>query len=85
MKENQIAILKKQGQIGLIQLDNPPQNYLESPVFIDLTKVEEVVSSGIKGLVITGTGRHFSAGANIASIKGQLKEKARFELHYEQV
>ncbi len=74
MESTQKIILKKEGDVGLLQINNPPQNYLEQPDFIELDKLKEFVETGIKALVITGNGRHFSAGADLESIKEQIKD-----------
>ena len=51
--------------IGILTLNNPPENYLYEPDFIS----EELRSSwqtntGLKGMVIHGAGKHFSAGGD---------------------
>lgn len=56
------------GDIGILQLNNPPENYLINPEFIELDLLKNFVESGIKGLIITGVGRHFSAGADLKTI-----------------
>ena len=51
-------------EIGILTLKNPPQNYLPEPEFISIREVKEWVEKNqLKGLIITGTGRHFSGGA----------------------
>ena len=69
----QEIILRKEGDIGLMEINNPPQNYLEQPDFVDISALINFVDTGIKALLISGTGRNFSAGANIESIKKQIK------------
>ena len=78
MENEHKIILKKEGNIGLLQINNPPQNYLEQPDFVDLDKLKKFVGAGIKILVISGSGRHFSAGANLDSIKEQIKNAKVF-------
>jgi len=70
----QEILLRKEGDIGLMEINNPPQNYLEEPEFIEYEELKEFVDTGIKALLISGTGRNFSAGANIKSIKKQIKD-----------
>jgi len=74
MKSDHKTILKRDGDIGLLEINNPPQNYLEQPEFVKLDELKKFVGTEIKALVISGTGRHFCAGANIESIKDQIKD-----------
>ena len=73
MKDKQEIILRREGDIGQLEINNPPQNYLERPDFIDISNLSDFMGTGIKALVICGTGRNFSAGANIESIEKQIK------------
>ena len=57
------------GCIGIIQLNNPPQNFLKNPSFVSRDYLQNIVEADdIKGLVITGMGRHFSAGADLDGV-----------------
>ena len=80
-KNNNIEWIKDD-TIGILKL-NPeasgPQNYLTDPEFIKLETLQENLSDGIKGLIITGTGRHFSAGADPESIFKQIENKEEFK------
>ena len=64
--------MRREGNIGLLEIHNPPENFLEKPEFIELEKLQEFVESGIKVLVVSGTGRNFSAGADLESLKKQI-------------
>jgi len=64
-----IADFKITDEIGILKLNNPPQNYLIEPAFADLEKLQRCLNDDIKGLIITGTGRHFSAGADMSHLK----------------
>lgn len=66
-------ILERAGDVGILTIHQPPQNYLSQPDFIELDQLKEFVGSGIKALVVNGSGRHFSAGADLESIKTQIK------------
>ena len=79
MKSEHKTILKWDGDVGLLEINNPPQNYLEQPEFVELDKLKEFIGTGIKALVISGTSRHFSAGADIESIKEQIKDVNSFQ------
>lgn len=56
-------------EIGILTLENPPQNYLPRPEFIPVAELAEWIEyNHLKALVITGSGRHFSGGADLDSI-----------------
>lgn len=60
---------KVTGNVGIITISNPPQNYLIKPDFIDKKNLLEWASmDNINGLIIRGEGRHFSAGANLDTL-----------------
>jgi enoyl-CoA hydratase len=55
--------------IGIISLNNPPANVLSRPEFISIGLFEKwTASSALKGLIIKGEGRNFSAGGNLDAI-----------------
>ena len=57
------------GDIGILLMDNPPQNYLLTPEFIPIEELKGWINNNqFKGLVISGVGRHFSGGANLDSL-----------------
>jgi enoyl-CoA hydratase/carnithine racemase len=61
---------EKQGTIGILSIDNPPENYIREPDFIGKEFIEEISNDlSLKGIIIKGTGRHFSAGADIEKLK----------------
>ncbi|MDP9138974.1 MAG: enoyl-CoA hydratase/isomerase family protein, partial [Pseudomonadota bacterium] len=57
-------------------MDNPPVNALGHALRVGLEKAfsEANADAGIKAIVLTGTGRFFSAGADITEFKGEMKE-----------
>jgi enoyl-CoA hydratase/carnithine racemase len=66
--------------IGILTIDNPPENWLEQPEFIPLDHLKELVEEGqIKGLLISGTGRHFSAGAKLDSLFKMSEEQGKLK------
>ncbi|NOX86806.1 MAG: enoyl-CoA hydratase/isomerase family protein [Chlorobi bacterium] len=71
-------VLKREGETGVILLNNPPENYIEQPGFIDIEELQKFVGNGIKALVIGGAGRHFSAGAGREAMKESIKDINRF-------
>jgi enoyl-CoA hydratase len=55
--------------IGIITLNIPPENYLPIPGFIPLDVFKQWTSEeNLKGVIIAGKGRNFSAGGNLANI-----------------
>lgn len=55
--------------IGIITLDLPPENYLPIPGFIPLHLFEQWTGTkNLKGLIIKGQGKNFSAGGNLEMI-----------------
>ncbi len=59
--------------IGILMIDNPPQNQLTNPEFVDTEKFTDLANDkNLRGLVISGNGRHFSSGAD----KGNLLNNA---------
>jgi enoyl-CoA hydratase/carnithine racemase len=61
---------EKRGTIGILSIDNPPENYIREPDFIRKELMEEISNDpSLKGIIIKGTGRHFSAGADIEKLK----------------
>jgi len=67
---------QKQGEIAVIRMDNPPVNALGHALRVGLEKAfaEANADAGVKAIVLTGTGRFFSAGADITEFKGEMKE-----------
>lgn len=65
MKTENPVRLEVVHSIGIITIDNPPENYLSEPEFIPAEILRDWIGkSRIKALMIRGTGRHFSAGAD---------------------
>ncbi|MEI6173517.1 MAG: enoyl-CoA hydratase/isomerase family protein [Bacteroidota bacterium] len=55
--------------LGIITLDLPPGNYLPIPGFIPLGVFEQWTGQNdLKGLIIKGEGKNFSAGGNLGQI-----------------
>ena len=67
---------QRQGDIAVIRMDNPPVNALGHALRVGLEKAfaEANADAGVKAIVLTGTGRFFSAGADITEFKGEMKE-----------
>jgi enoyl-CoA hydratase/carnithine racemase len=59
----------QEGKVLVLQIDNPPHNYLPSAFFRDLHACCEVmVSPDVGAVILTGKGRVFSKGADITEI-----------------
>ena len=72
-----------QNDICIIKLNNKPENYLGKPEFVSKKELNKAIKdSKSKAIIITGAGRHFSAGADVGNIKeflksGTLREEMR--------
>src|SRR5262249_43733844 len=57
-------------------MDNPPVNALGHALRLGLEKAfaEANADAGVTAIVLTGTGRFFSAGADITEFRGQMQE-----------
>lgn len=63
-------IWDKIGAIGVLSIHNPPENLIEEPEFIKKKQLDKFFhDKELKGIIIRGTGRHFSAGADMKSLK----------------
>jgi len=59
-------LVEKIGCISVIKINTPPQNYLKSPSFISRELLQNIADDhDTKAIIITGVGRHFSAGADL--------------------
>ncbi len=70
MKDQKNYTWEKTGEIGILSLNNPPENFIDEPEFIGKDQIKEILNdSSLKGIIINGTGRHFSAGANLDKLQ----------------
>jgi enoyl-CoA hydratase/carnithine racemase len=70
MKDRKNFVWEKIGTIGILSIHNPPENFIDEPEFISKQQVDEIVhDTDLKGVIINGTGRHFSAGANMDKLR----------------
>jgi 3-hydroxyacyl-CoA dehydrogenase len=71
-----IVETQRQGDVAVIRMDNPPVNALGHALRTGLDKAfaEANADAGVKAIVLTGTGRFFSAGADITEFKGEMRE-----------
>lgn len=69
--------LECQNHIATLTLNNPPDNRLVRPDFIEIGTLDKFLSEQqAKSLIIKGTGRHFSSGADIETLKKQSANKS---------
>lgn len=70
-------------QIGFLVLIRPPKNEMDAIFFAELSNFLKNILPGLKlkGLIVTGEGRHFSSGANVTELAEfvQKKEFSYFE------
>jgi enoyl-CoA hydratase/carnithine racemase len=71
MAEPNTVKWEKEGHLGILSFNNPPENYLVNPEFVSVTQLMEWLSNDIRALIITGVGRHFSAGADLENLLPQ--------------
>lgn len=78
--------IKKEGTKATLTINNPPLNILSRDVLEELVKLLETIRYNpiIWSVVITGSGEHFSAGANIKDdIGGIVFDKNSYEKGWE--
>ncbi|MCX6285738.1 MAG: enoyl-CoA hydratase/isomerase family protein [Bacteroidetes bacterium] len=64
------------GDIGIITLDNPPENYLVQPGFVPLETLKKWTSYDyLKGIIICGAGKHFSGGGKLENLFKMIRDK----------
>ena len=65
MTKSNISSWEKIGNIGVITISNGKENYLIEPEFVNLSDFRKWTNDPeLKGLIIRGLGRNFSAGAS---------------------
>lgn len=77
MDQLDIISWEQKGEIGFLNISNGKENYLDNPDFISLDKLKEWTSDPkLKGIIIKGIGRNFSAGANIENLQELSKDQS---------
>ena len=63
--------------IGFIHLADPPENRMNHVFFKELGQLiyETIPESNVDAIIVTGTGRHFSSGAELEDLFDVVKEK----------
>jgi len=76
MNQSNIASWERIGDIGYLSISNGKENYLIKPDFLNLDLLKKWSSEeGLKGIIIRGVGRNFSAGADIENLKKLAEDK----------
>jgi enoyl-CoA hydratase len=84
MEQKVNIVLEIRDDIGLLRIDNPPGNFLLRPAFIDKTILADWIDTNkLKGLLVTGTGKHFSAGANLEELFRMAEVRSTLEKEIE--
>ncbi len=77
MDHRKSDIWERHGTIGILSLQSSRENYLDEPEFIRMGRLKELFSQeGLKGVIIRGSGRHFSAGADLNDLKQLAEDEA---------
>lgn len=77
MEYHKDDIWVRTGAIGVLSLFSSHENYLDEPEFIKMGLLEEILREpGLKGVIIKGSGRHFSAGADLDNLKQLAKDES---------
>jgi enoyl-CoA hydratase len=63
--------------IGLLELNQPPSNHMTTRFFDEFAAISGLVekSKELKAIVIAGTGRHYSSGANLGELLDKICSK----------
>lgn len=70
MEKSNIIHWERQNEIGILSISNGKENYIDQPDFIDLESLKKWTSEeDLKGIIIRGVGRNFSAGADIDKLQ----------------
>jgi enoyl-CoA hydratase/carnithine racemase len=75
MDQTDIISWEQKEEIGFLHISNGKENYLDNPDFISLDKLKQWTSdTKLKGIIIKGVGRNFSAGANTENLQELSKD-----------
>jgi enoyl-CoA hydratase/carnithine racemase len=69
MEPDRDILFEVTDSIGILTLNLPPENYLPAPEFLSLQTFRDLAGDEtLKGLIIRGAGKNFSAGGNLDTI-----------------
>jgi len=70
MERSKIMTWEVADGIGRLTIDNRPQNYLAEPEFLEPDLLRAWTGDpALKGIIVSGAGRHFSAGADLDRLR----------------
>ena len=65
MEQSKITEWEVMDNFGVLTINNPPQNFLTEPEIVRLADLQRWTGNDLlRGLIVQGKGRHFSAGAD---------------------
>lgn len=71
--------LRHDGEFGRVILDNPPANTLTDPAFVDAAVLSAFLDQpGLRGVIVSGQGRHFCGGADLDALRLRRNDPAGF-------
>ncbi len=77
MDRSGILTWRRDGSIGILTIDNPPQNRIPAPDFAEHDRLLEWIGpDDLSGVIVTGKGKHFSAGADIDTLRVAARDPA---------
>lgn len=70
MNQSNIVSWERQEELGILSISNGKENYLNTPDFVSLKQLKKwTAEKDLKGILVRGIGRNFSAGANLDNLK----------------
>lgn len=76
MEKSNIANWVRKGETGILSISNGKENYLNTPDFLNPDALKKWTSEdNLKGIIITGAGRNFSAGADMKNLKALVEDE----------
>jgi enoyl-CoA hydratase len=69
-----------ENNLGIIRIDNPPANYLIKPEFVPAAVLQNWIEKNhLKGILVCGSGKHFSGGAELDRLFTMSKDEGIME------
>jgi enoyl-CoA hydratase/carnithine racemase len=69
-----------ENNLGIIRIDNPPANYLIKPEFVPAAVLQNWIEKNLlKGILVCGSGKHFSGGAELDRLFSMSKDEGIME------
>jgi enoyl-CoA hydratase/carnithine racemase len=77
MEQSRITEWEVVDNFGILTINNPPQNFLTELDIANLADLKKwTANESLRGLIVQGKGRHFSAGANPSIVFAPLDEES---------